>query len=87
MKTSSLVLVWKAEVLRSANKTNFSIKEGLIVQEGMYCYVLQFREWLVVGCFRSEYDLGTISYPEIISLFFLTTTTFLCSLEICTVFL
>ena len=36
-----------------------------------------------MGCFRSEYDLGTISSPEIISLFLLTPT-FPCFLEIYT---
>ena len=37
------------------------IREGLNVQEGLYCYGLPAWGCLVVGCFRSEYELSPTS--------------------------
>lgn len=49
-----------------AVKTDSSIREGLNMLEGLYCYGLPVWECLVVVCFRSKPDLGTISNTETI---------------------
>ena len=48
------------------------IREDLNVQQGLYCYGVPIWRCLVVGCFRSEYNLRMSSNPEIIPLFPLT---------------
>ena len=48
-----------------AVKTASFIREGLNVQEGPYCYGLPAWGYLVVGCFRSKDDLGTIPNPKL----------------------
>ena len=52
-RSSSLILV--------ESRTDSFIREGLNVRGGLYVYGLPFCGCLVVGCFRTDYNLGTIT--------------------------